>query len=91
MVVYGGQTWLIGTGDTVEEALERPVQVAVDVVSRHLRLSRDDSYLLVSQLLRVNLCQLVNPHVSVAVTLQKSLDTSFLPHYVPPRDLPREE
>ncbi len=69
-----GHTWLIGVGDTVEEALRQATQECVTLLARVKGLSMEDAYLAAGLLLRVRLCQIVNPRTSVAVTLSGGAD-----------------
>lgn len=83
VVVDDGRVWVIGIGDNVESALETAVRFVHASVSDGLGVNHADAYLTVAALLQVEVCQVVNPHRSVAVSVGAGLDR----HLVPPRCL----
>ena len=74
-----GSVSVIGTGDTVEEALDEAVEHVVDAFSRHQGIPPGDASLAVGLLLSVSLCQVVNPRRSVEVSLREGLDVVLGP------------
>lgn len=78
-VVVHGRTWLISVGDTLEDALDLAVEECVRAMSASWGMSVSDAYLAVGLLLRVDVCQVVNPRKSVAVTLSGGADAALAP------------
>jgi amidase len=79
VITAEGRVWVIGVGPTVEAAL---LAAAADVLCRienASKASRDQTYLAVSALLQTEICQVVNPLVSVAVSLSGGLDSVLIP------------
>jgi amidase len=68
------RTWVIGVGKDVEDALERAFSYVVDRLQKHHEMSTSDAYITASAFCEVSICQVVNPHVSVAVSLTGGLD-----------------
>ena len=79
VVTRGDRAWLLGVGDSFEEALSAASTAAIGAIVRHLGVPAAEAYLLVSQILEVRVCQIVNPRVSVSVSLREGLDVSFFP------------
>lgn len=79
VVIDDGRVWAIGVGDDLEEALDRSVRFLHSGVMEALQLDSADAYLAVSALLEVKVCQVVNPHSSVAVSLRSGLDRYLVP------------
>lgn len=69
-----GRLWVIGVGDSVEDALKEATAYCVARVAEHEAISKDEAYLCVGLLLNVKVCQVVNPRTSVAVSLDGGLD-----------------
>lgn len=74
LVTNNERVWIIGIGKSIEEALEAGLSHVMEALRRHMGLSSDDAYLTAAALLEVRICQVVNPHVSVAVSLTNGLD-----------------
>lgn len=69
-----GRLWVIGVGSSVEEALSEATAYCVQRVATSKGISTDEAYLAVGLLLSVEVCQVVNPRTSVAVSLRGGLD-----------------
>jgi len=74
-----GRLWTIGIGANFEEALHVAVEYCVARLSERKGLSAEDAYLAVGLLLKINVCQVVNPRTSIAVSLEGGLDTILGP------------
>ncbi len=70
----GDRTWIVGSGSTIEEALEQGVRFLHGALIQRLSVASRDAYLAVGAMLEVRVCQVVNPHTSVAVSLTSGLD-----------------
>jgi amidase len=77
-VVMGGRIWLIGVGDTFDEALAVGVEECVRAMADAQRMSVGDAYLAVGLLLEIKVCQMVNPRRSVAVSLSGGADSMLM-------------
>lgn len=77
VISTGGRFWLLGVGDSIEEALETALRLCVDRFAETQSMSAADAYLAVGLLLEVKICQVVNPRRSVAVSLASGLDRIF--------------
>lgn len=74
IIRQGRRTWVIGTGASFEEALDTGVRFIHGALVRRLGVAPRDAYLAVGAMLEVRVCQVVNPHTSVAVSLTSGLD-----------------
>lgn len=74
-----GRIWLIGYGETLDEALSLAVRTVVDAVSERAEISWQEAYEVTSLLLTIQVCQIVNPHTTVAVSLASGLDKLLVP------------
>lgn len=83
-VVSRGRTWLVCDGDSFEDALKAGVKECTALLSERWNMTVADAYLAVGLLLQVRVCQVVNPRVSVAISLSGGADTAFLPRTVLP-------
>ncbi len=70
-----GKHWVIGIGDSVEEALTEATTYCVARFAAHHNITPEEAYLIVGLLLNVNVCQVVNPRTSVAVSLENGFDS----------------
>ena len=77
IVTRNGRAWMIGVDSTVEGALVKAVEAIVPLLSAHLEVPAPEAYLILAQLLELKVCQVVNPHVSVSVSLGQGLDACF--------------
>jgi amidase len=91
LVVENGQSWAIGIGSTVEDALRKAVNYATDRVALLYRVPADEAYLTVAQLLKLDICQVVNPHVSLALSLHAGLDRALHPSALGSEEASRDE
>lgn len=80
-LLAGGRYRLIADGDTTDEALERGVRACTELFGRATGMSAADAYLAVGLLLEVELCQVVNPRRSVAVSLGSGADVVLGPDW----------
>jgi amidase len=80
VVTTADRAWLIGVGDTFDEALAVAVDECVQRFAAAESVSVSDAYLAVGLLLEVTVCQMVNPRRSVAVTLRSGMDRILKPH-----------
>jgi amidase len=78
IVATSERVWAIGIGATVEGALRSAVAFVTSALEAGLAIPHDDAYVLASQLLEVEICQVVNPKVSVAVSVREGLDTLLI-------------
>ncbi|CAN5225894.1 acetamidase/formamidase family protein [soil metagenome] len=74
-----GRTWLIADGDSFDEALERGVRACTTLLARSWGMSVKDAYLAVGLLLQVEVCQVVNPRRSLALSLAGGADIALGP------------
>lgn len=79
VVIEDGRVWVIGVGNDFESALDTAVRFLHSAVVAALQLNHGDAYLAVAALLEVRVCQVVNPHVSIAVSLGSGLDRWVVP------------
>jgi amidase len=79
VITRNGRAWLIGVATNVEDAIRTACDAAIAALSESLAIPEAEAYLLVGQLLEVRVCQIVNPHVSVSVSLKQGLDACFAP------------
>jgi amidase len=77
------KTWVIGIGNTLEEALLSGLAYATERMQRIEGVTPSEAYLAVSQLLQIEVCQVVNPRRSVAVTMRSGMDAVLRPDAVP--------
>lgn len=76
-----GKYRLIADGDTTDDALEQGVRACTELFARASGMSIADAYLAVGLLLEVELCQVVNPRRSVAVSLASGADLVLGPRW----------
>lgn len=79
VVTTADRAWLIGVGDTFDDALAVAVDECVRRFADAESVSVSDAYLAVGLLLGVTVCQVVNPRRSVAVTLGSGMDRILRP------------
>jgi amidase len=79
VVTTDDRAWMIGVGDTFDEALEVAVRECVTRFADVQGVSERDAYLAVGLLLEVTVCQVVNPRRSVAVSLGSGMDSVLRP------------
>jgi amidase len=79
VVTTADRAWLIGVGDTLDEALAVAVAECVRRFADAESVGTADAYLAVGLLLDVTVCQVVNPRRSVAVTLGSGMDRLLRP------------
>lgn len=79
VVMTPDRIWVIGIGPTLEEALIDVLPVVTAAIGENLKIEEDQAYLLTSVLLDVRPCQVVNPLMSVAVSLRHGLDRWLVP------------
>lgn len=84
VVTTADRAWLIGVGDTFDDALAVAVDECVQRFAAAESVSVPDAYLAVGLLLDVTVCQMVNPRRSVAVTLRSGMDRILRPHLAAP-------
>jgi amidase len=77
IITRGPRAWMISVDSTVERALVRATDTVVPLLSTHLHIPLAEAYLILGQLLEVRVCQVVNPHVSISVSLGQGLDACF--------------
>jgi amidase len=75
----GSRHWVVGVAESVEQAIATIVPAMTGIVAPALSMTLAEARLLVSQLLILRICQVVNPRVSVAASLQGGLDTYLGP------------
>jgi amidase len=74
-----GRLWVIGIGNSMEAALQQACRFVVARLAEALGLPRREAHLMLAQVLRVHVCQVVNPHYSVQVSLSEGLDSFLAP------------
>lgn len=79
IVTTPDRAWVIGVGDTFDDALAAAVGECVTRFADAQGVTRRDAYLAVGLLLDVTVCQVVNPRRSVAVTLRSGMDRVLRP------------
>lgn len=79
LIIDRGRVWAVGTGVSLEEALDQAVRYIHQRITDGLKISSRDAYLAVSALLEIQVCQVVNPHHSVAVSVGSGLDRFLMP------------
>lgn len=79
LVMNNGRAWIIAVGKTFEAALRHATDVLVKVVAEQLGVDEPEAYLIASGLLELRVCQVVNPHLSIAVSLSGGLDEILAP------------
>jgi len=89
VITTADRTWLIGVGDTFDDALAVAVDECVRRFADAESVPAPDAYLAVGLLLDVVVCQMVNPRRSVAVTLRSGMDRLLTPHLA--ASVPAEE
>ena len=77
-----GRTWLISDGDSFDEALEKGVRACTTLLAQTWGMSIKDAYLAVGLLLQVEVCQVVNPRRSLALSLAGGADIALGPQEV---------
>ncbi len=70
----GSRHWVVGVGESIEQAIATIVSAMTSIISSALAMTVAEARLLVSQLLILRICQVVNPRPSVAASLQAGLD-----------------
>ncbi|GAA0251403.1 acetamidase/formamidase family protein [Actinomadura nitritigenes] len=90
VVTMGRRAWVIGVGDTFDEALEVAVQECVTRFADAQGIAHRDAYLAVGLLLEITVCQVVNPRRSVAVSLRSGMDSVLRPAPRPVRPVQGE-
>ena len=76
-----GKIWLLSDGDSFDEALETAVRACTTLLARSWGMSVKDAYLAVGLLLEVDICQVVNPRRSLAVSLSGGADIALGPDW----------
>lgn len=79
IVVNDDRVWVIGIGSTLEQALNNGLVEVIHLLSTHRNLSTSDAYLMAATILEVRVCQVVNPHISVAISLSGGMDRFLIP------------
>jgi amidase len=74
VICDGNRVWVIGIGATLDEAFDLAVRDVLEAVERATGADRADVYFAVSALLRAEICQVVNPSRSVAISLANGAD-----------------
>lgn len=70
----GSRQWVVGVGESIEQAIATIVSAMTSIITSALAMTVAEARLLVSQLLILRICQVVNPRPSVAASLQAGLD-----------------
>lgn len=78
-----GRIWLIADGDSFDEALEKGVRACTNLLAGAWGMTVEDAYLAVGLLLQVEVCQVVNPRRSLALSLSGGADSALGPDGVP--------
>jgi amidase len=83
LVTTDDRAWVIGVGDTFDEALEVAVRECVTRFADAQGIAERDAYLAIGLLLEITVCQVVNPRRSVAVSLGSGMDSVLRPALKP--------
>jgi amidase len=79
LVVNRKRVWLVGIGTSLEQALEDGLTHLTALLAEQTGASAADAYMTAAALLEVRICQVVNPHVSIAVSLSSGTDRLLVP------------
>ncbi|RJG40472.1 acetamidase/formamidase family protein [Mesorhizobium sp. DCY119] len=79
IVMHDDCAWVIGIGGSVEGALAKVLPTLIMAVKGKTGETDEQAYLLVSLLLKLKICQVVNSQVSIAVTLGAGFDRQLAP------------
>ena len=82
LVVNRGRVWVIGIGEDLDQALEDGLTHLTTCLSEQVGIMASDAYVTAAALLEVRICQVVNPHVSVALSLSSGADRLLVPERV---------
>jgi amidase len=74
LICDGSRVWVIGFGDTLDAAFDLAVRDILAAVESATGAERADVYFAVSALLEAEICQVVNPLRSVAISLRNGAD-----------------
>lgn len=66
--------WVVGVGESIEQALVTVIAAMTSIIASELAMSADEARLLISQLLIIRICQVVNPRPSIVASLGGGLD-----------------
>lgn len=66
--------WVVGVGESIEQALVTVVSAMTSIIASELAMSAAEARLLISQVLIVRICQVVNPRSSIVASLGGGLD-----------------
>ncbi len=69
-------TMVIGSGNTIEEAVLASTDQAVEHLHKGLNLSWEHAYMLASLCVDLKFCQVVNPKMTVRASIPKSILTT---------------
>lgn len=79
IVMHDDRAWVIGIGGSVESALANVLPTLIMAVKDRTGENDQQAYLLVSLLLSLKVCQVVNSQISIAVTLGSGFDRQLAP------------
>lgn len=84
IVSADGRVSVIGIGDDFDAALTSAIDHCVEAMMVRQGMKEEDAYLAVGLLLQARVCQVVNPRVSVEVSLGSDLDHILIPEPLAP-------
>jgi amidase len=73
-VSTSSRQWVVGVGESIEQALVTVVSAMTSIIASELAMSAAEARLLISQLLIIRICQVVNPRPSIVASLGGGLD-----------------
>jgi amidase len=66
--------WVVGVGDSIEQAIVTVISEMTRIIAAECSMPAAEARLLISQLLILRICQVVNPRSSIAASLGGGLD-----------------
>lgn len=77
-VTRGGRVWILSAGRSVEQAVRFGIEEACRSLVHVYSITRAEALMASSCLLDLHVCQMVNPHVTVAVSLRSGADVALM-------------
>jgi amidase len=73
-VSTGSRQWVVGVGESIEQAIAAVVAAMTSIIASELAITAAQARLLISQVLIIRICQVVNPRPSIVASLGGGLD-----------------
>jgi amidase len=84
----GSRQWVAGVGESVEQAIATVVSAMTSIIAPELAMTAAEARLLISQVLIIRICQVVNPRPSIVASLGGGLDRYLGPPATALHDTP---